>query len=188
MKGISASVFCSFDCLESNARPTALSVPSFVCTGLVTTRLPCISNVLPVVLTVVWHDSNFPAFVIFTDEEQATRQWIQGFHNQHLWADENQHVILPSLHQQWFSVYIWASTYSVNLFRSHILPNRLIRWNYKSFMEKNMRDFLTDMLLIILWELYLTHDGATTHLNVIAERYLIQNYPGHRMFRGGPAS
>jgi hypothetical protein len=56
MKGINASGCRSFDCLESVAR-TAVSLPSAACIGLVTTRLPCKSNVLPVVLTTVWYKS-----------------------------------------------------------------------------------------------------------------------------------
>jgi hypothetical protein len=39
---------------------------------------------------------NFPAFVIFTDEAQFTRDGNQNFHNLHLWADENPHVNLPT--------------------------------------------------------------------------------------------
>jgi hypothetical protein len=41
---------------------------------------------------------NFPAFVIFMDEAQFTGNGIQNVHSQHLWADENQHAILPSHH------------------------------------------------------------------------------------------
>jgi hypothetical protein len=66
---------------------------------------------------------NFHAFVIFTDEAQLARDGIQNFHNQHLWADDNQHMILPSHHQQ-FSIKIWANMCD-NLFGSHVLPNRL---------------------------------------------------------------
>jgi hypothetical protein len=51
---------------------------------------------------------NFPAFVNFTDEAQFTGGGIQNFHNQHLWADENPHAILPSHHQQRFSINILA--------------------------------------------------------------------------------
>jgi hypothetical protein len=55
-RGISASGCHSFNSLESVAI-TAVSLPSAACTGLVTTRLPCMSNVLPVVLTTVWYRS-----------------------------------------------------------------------------------------------------------------------------------
>jgi hypothetical protein len=38
--------------------------------------------------------------MMFTDEAQFTRDGIQNFHNQLLWADKNPHAILPSHHQQ----------------------------------------------------------------------------------------
>jgi hypothetical protein len=41
---------------------------------------------------------SFPAFVIFTDEAQFTRDGIQNFHNQHLWEDKNPHSSLASQH------------------------------------------------------------------------------------------
>jgi hypothetical protein len=82
----------SFDCLESVVR-TTVSIPSAVCTGLVSTRLHHVSNILLMVLTAL-------AFVIFTVEAEFTRDGIQNFHNQHLWADGNPHAILPSHHQQ----------------------------------------------------------------------------------------
>jgi hypothetical protein len=47
---------------------------------------------------------NFLAFVIFMEEEQFTGDGIKNFHNQHLWENENPHAILPSHHQQQFSI------------------------------------------------------------------------------------
>jgi hypothetical protein len=49
-KSISASGCHSFDCVEGVVR-TTVSAPSADCTGLFSTRLTCMSNVLPVVLT-----------------------------------------------------------------------------------------------------------------------------------------
>jgi hypothetical protein len=95
--------------VESVMRTTAISLPSAVCTGLVTTRLPCISNVLPVVLQECDINPNFPAFVIFTDEAHFTRDGIQNFHSERLWADENSYAVFPSHHQQCFSIDIWNS-------------------------------------------------------------------------------
>jgi hypothetical protein len=64
---------------------------------------------------------NFPAFVIFTDEAQFTRDEIQNFRNQHMWANENPREILPS-HQQRFSFNMWSGICGDNLFGSHVLP------------------------------------------------------------------
>jgi hypothetical protein len=76
------------------------------------------------------------------DEAYFTRDGIQNFHNQRVFADENLHAILSSRHQQWFSINIWALIFGYNFFGSHILPKRLTWRNYKAFLEKDMPDFL----------------------------------------------
>jgi hypothetical protein len=88
---------------------------------------------------------NFSAFAILIDETQLRRDRIQNFHDQRLWVD----VILPLHCQQWFSINIWAIICGNNLFRPHVLPNRLTGQNYKAFLENNMPDFFADVLLII---------------------------------------
>jgi hypothetical protein len=85
--------------------------------------------------------------IVFTDEAQFTGDGIQNFQNQHLWADENSHTILPSHHQHQFTN-IWAGICGDNLFGPHLLPNRLTGRNYKNFLENNMPDFLADVPLI----------------------------------------
>jgi hypothetical protein len=117
---------------------------------------------------------NIPVIVIFTDEAQFTGDGIQKFHNQHLWADENPHAILPLHHQQLFSINISASICGDNLFRPHVLPNRLTGRNYKAFLENNMPGFLADMPLIIRQKLHFMHDGAPAHFSLVACRYLNQ--------------
>jgi hypothetical protein len=87
------------------ARTTAVSLPSAACTGLVTTSLTCVSNVLPVVLTAVCTNPNFSAFVTFTCEAQFTRDGIQNFHNLHLWAGD---VISPSSSEPVLVVIIYS--------------------------------------------------------------------------------
>jgi hypothetical protein len=168
---IQVGVGRSPDCLESVARQTAL--PSAVCTGLVTTRLRCTRNVLPVVLTT---NPNFPAFVIFTDKAQFTKDGIQNFNNQHMWADENPHAILPLHHQQRFSFNMWSGICGDSLFGSHVFP-QAYRRSYKAFLGNNKPDFLADVPLIIHRELHFMHDGAPAYFS-LARRYLNQKFPG----------
>jgi hypothetical protein len=87
--------------------------------------------------------------VIFADEAQFPRNGIQNFHNKNLWADGNSNFILPSYHQQRFSMNIWASVCSDNLFGPHTLANRITGQNYKDLSENKMPDFLAEMPLII---------------------------------------
>jgi hypothetical protein len=95
------------------------------------------------------------------DETQFTRDGIQYFHNQHLWADG----ILPSHHQQWFLMNNWANICYDNSFRSHVPPNKLTGRNYKALLENNVPSFLPNVQHIIRCELHFMHDGAQTRLS-----------------------
>jgi hypothetical protein len=129
---------------------------------------------------------NFLALVIFTDDAQLTRDGIQSFHNQHLWADEYPHVLLPSYHQHQFSINIWDGTCGDNLIITHVLLNRLTGRNYKAFFENNMPDFLANVPLIICQEMHFMHDGAPAHFSLTAHKYLNQKFLGQWIGRGGP--
>jgi hypothetical protein len=124
--------------------------------------------------------------VIFTEEAQFTRYGIQNFHNQHLWADENPHVILLSHHQQSFSIHIRPGICGDNLFGPHLLPYRLTGQNYKFFLGNNMPEYLADVPLIIRQELHFMHDGVPAHLSLVARKYLNRKFTGWWMGRGGP--
>jgi hypothetical protein len=67
-KGINACGCCSFDCVVSVARTAAVSLPCAACANLVTTRLPCMSNVLLVILTRLLCICD----TVYTDETQLT--------------------------------------------------------------------------------------------------------------------
>jgi hypothetical protein len=125
---------------------------------------------------------NLPIFVIYTDKVHFTKDGIQNVHNRHVWTD----VILPSHHQQRFSINIWAGTCGDNSFGPHILLNSLTWQNYKAFLGSNMPDFLADMLFIIRHELHFKHDAAPAYFSLLACRFLIQKFPGQCIGRGGP--
>ncbi|KAJ4437518.1 hypothetical protein ANN_17663 [Periplaneta americana] len=79
---------------------------------------------------------NFPALVLFTDEAQFTRDGKTNFHNQHVWAYENPRATVPSHHQVWFSLNMWASIIGDRLVGPHVLVNRLTGQAYTNFLEK----------------------------------------------------
>jgi hypothetical protein len=55
-------------------------------------------------------NTNFPAFVIFIHEVQFTGDGIQIFHNQHVWAYEKPHALLPSICGPVFVVIIYSNS------------------------------------------------------------------------------
>jgi hypothetical protein len=93
-------------------------------------------------------------------------------------------MILPS-HLQWFSINVWSSICRSHLLGPHVLPNRLIRWNYKASLENNVPDFLAGVPLTVDRELHLMHDGAPTHFSPFAYGYLNWKFPSRCIGRGG---
>jgi hypothetical protein len=122
--------------------------------------------------------SSLPFWYTCLGEAQFTRDGTQIFHIQHLWTQENPHVILASHHQQSFSINTWAGIYGDNLFGPHVVPSKLTRQNYRAwYLERNVPDVLADMLLIIYQELLFMHDGSPAHFSLIAHWYLKQKFP-----------
>jgi hypothetical protein len=65
-------------------------------------------------------------------------------------------------------------------------PHKLTGRYYKAFLEKNMPDFLDNVPLIIRRELHFAHNGAPTHFNLVARRYLNRKLPNRWIGIGGP--
>jgi hypothetical protein len=63
---------------------------------------------------------------------------LQLFHNQHLSVEENPHGIVPTCHQQQFSIHIWFSTIAHRLLRPYALPAHLPQQNNVAFLENHL--------------------------------------------------
>jgi hypothetical protein len=72
----------------------------------------------------------FVSSVLFTVEANFTRIGIMNFHNNHLWAEENPHVIVQSRHQQQFSIIVWRGVVDDILACPYVLPQRLTGNSY----------------------------------------------------------
>jgi hypothetical protein len=64
----------------------------------------------------------FPSCILFTGETGFSKHGIISFHNQHVWAYDNQHETLHSRHEQQFSLNVWAGIAAVKSFGSYLLP------------------------------------------------------------------
>ncbi|KAJ4438245.1 hypothetical protein ANN_14184 [Periplaneta americana] len=97
------------------------------------------------------------------NEATFTRDRIQNFHNQHVWADTNPNATIESSHQQRFSINNWAGIVGDCLLDPYVLPNRLTGQNYTNFLQNTLPDYLEDMPLASRQQLFFMHDGATEH-------------------------
>jgi len=63
----------------------------------------------------------FPSCILFTEEAGFLRHGIINFHNQHVWAYDNQYETLRFRHQQQFSLSV-ACIATVKICGSYLLP------------------------------------------------------------------
>ncbi|KAJ8978460.1 hypothetical protein NQ317_002914 [Molorchus minor] len=103
----------------------------------------------------------FGAEVLFTDEASFSRDGIFNFHNNHIWAEENEREIAEGHHQQQFSV------------------------NYRQFLEV-LPELLDNVPLQLRQIMYFMHDVAPAHFSLIVRQYLDDEYQNRWIGRGGP--
>jgi hypothetical protein len=63
-------------------------------------------------------NTQFVAYILFTDEAGFTRECIVSFHHAHVWVDDNPHTTVAARHQHRFSANIWMGILGDELFRT----------------------------------------------------------------------
>lgn len=134
----------------------------------------------------VAENPNFDKQILFTDEANFSRNSIQNFHNNHLWAEENPHAVTETHFQHQFSVNVWAGIIGDHLIGPFFLPGRLDGRSYRNFLETELPILLEDVSLLLRNQMWFMHDGAPAHFSVLAREYLNQVYPNKWIGRGGP--
>lgn len=133
---------------------------------------------------------NFGSRVLFTDESEFTRDGINNFHNQHLWALENPHGVHESNNQRRFSLNVWAGIFGNVLLGPVFLPPRLNGRLYRDFLMNTLPELLEEISLHSRREMWFMHDGAPAHFAIIARNVLNRpNYFRNRWIgRAGPVA
>lgn len=124
--------------------------------------------------------------ILWTDEASFTREGVNNFHNLHMWASENPHLIRESSFQQRFSVNVWAGIIGNTFIGPVILPNRLNSSSYLNHLEVMVDIIADEVPLNVRNNLIFQHDGAPAHYGRIIKDWLDQNYPGRWIGRNGP--
>ena len=139
----------------------------------------------------VWHPQ-FLWKLLFTNEAMFTRDGIFNFHNLHIWAHANPHVIRETRYQSTFSINVRAGITGDWLIGPVRLPERLTGPMYREFLERLTRDILPDVLDDVPLQLpvgmWFMHIGAPPHFIGIARQYLNDHYSGRRIGRNGPVA
>lgn len=128
----------------------------------------------------------FDTKVLFTDEANFSRNAIQNFHNNHLWAEENPHAITETNYQYQFSVNVWAGIIGDRLIGPFFLPGRLDGRSYHNFLQEELPLLLEDVPIALRNDMWYMHDGAPAHFSVMVREHLHALYPNRWIGRGGP--
>lgn len=128
----------------------------------------------------------FESNILFTDESNFSRNAIQNFHNNHLWADENPHAVTETHFQNQFSVNVWAGIIGDHFIGPFFLQGRLDGQSYLNFLQEQLPLLLEDVPIAIRNQMWYMHDGAPAHFSAIVRNYLQIVYPNRWIGRGGP--
>lgn len=131
-------------------------------------------------------DPEFLSRILFTDEAQFTRDGVVNYHNVHIWALENPHMIRESRHQEQFSVNIWAGIVGDTLIGPFILPRILNGDTYLNFLQNELPALMEDVPLHVRQQMWFMHDGAPPHFRVTVRDYLDTVFPNRWIGRAGP--
>jgi hypothetical protein len=132
------------------------------------------------------NNEDFLPKVLFTDEASFTRDGINNFHNNHVWADENPHATFESRHQQRFSVNVWAGIFADRLIGPYVLPNRLSGASYLQFIRDTLPELLDEIPLEDRTSMWFMHDGAPAHFELNVRAELDRKFQENWIGRGGP--
>lgn len=133
-------------------------------------------------------NQHFLSFVCSTDEKGFSREGMFNAHNSHYWADENPHAVFVRGYQQKFFVNVWAGIVGDYLLGPYILPARLNAQNYLAFLQHQLPDYLDDLPLETLRNMWWQQDGCPAHWGRIVREHLDEQFPGRWIGRGGPVA
>lgn len=123
---------------------------------------------------------------LFCDEATFTRDGINNFHNEHVWAIENPHAVRETHFQRRFSVNVWAGIVNNEVIGPHIFDGNLNSEMYRAFLENELPLLLEDIPLQIRRTILFLHDGAPAHYGRGVTNFLNEQYPNRWIGRGGP--
>lgn len=133
-----------------------------------------------------WLCDNVNTNILWTDEALFTRVGLYNIHNEHWWSFRNPHVIRENYHQVRFSANVWAGIIGDQILGPYFIEGHLTGGSYLDMLRGVIADFLDDVPLTYLQNLYYHHDGAPPHYARDVRAYLASEYGDRWIGRGGP--
>ena len=121
---------------------------------------------------------NFLSNILWTDEATFTNCGVFNRNNEHIWARENPRENREVRKQVRFSLNVWAGILGDRIFGPVFLPQRLTGEYYLVFLNNTLQDFLSEIPLARLQQIWFQQDGAAAHGTRDVTTFLHAEFPG----------
>lgn len=118
------------------------------------------------------HNNNFHRLILFSDESRFTNLGMFNRNNVRYWANENHHLFREGSFQERFGVNVWLGVLGTTVVGPIFFNEHLRAQTYLNFLETTVNDFLDNLPLAQIPNIYFQQDGAPAHNARICVNYL----------------
>lgn len=122
-------------------------------------------------------NNNFLNEIIWSDESKFTNCGIFNRNTDHIWAVENPRINRPIRAQVRFGLNVWAGIYGDRIIGPFIYQENLNGASYLEFLRTTFSDYLDELPLNRLPNLWFQQDGAPPHNTRDVREFLHQQFP-----------
>lgn len=114
-------------------------------------------------LNKIAENGNFINQVLWTDESYFSNCGIFNRHNEHHWAQENPHVLVPRRNQVRFGFNVFCGILGNRLVGPILFDGTLTAQRYMEILQTRLEDLLDDLPLAQNVQIWYQQDGAPAH-------------------------
>lgn len=124
--------------------------------------------------------------ILVTDEATFHSNGFVNRHNFHYYDRGNPHLMRAIDHQHRWSLNVWAGIVNNTIIGPFFFEESVNGVNYLRFLRGPLEEYLDDLNLDILRNLWFQQDGAPAHYSAPVRNYLDQRFPNRWIGRLGP--
>lgn len=129
---------------------------------------------------------NLEKSILFSDESRFTNLGMFNRHNVRYWATENQHLFREGAFQVRFGVNVWMGVIDNHIIGPIFFNEPLNAELYLNFLNEQIEQFLDNLPLNDLVQLYYQQDGAPPHNARAITDYLGEKFGDRWIGTNGP--
>jgi hypothetical protein len=98
-------------------------------------------------------------------------RWVLQRRNSHIWDDKHLHAVFITVHQQRFSVNIWAG-----IVGDHLLGPVILSPFWMEHLQNMLPLLMENLSLAMRKDIWFQHDGASPHFSLVVRAHLNNTY------------